>query len=284
MTDEVQAADEAAPEVVQTEAEQVAAPEAVESTEGQVETPPAESDAEGEADADQEEKISASRARRERRKAEMKRVKEEAAQVEAENAKLLQELETLKGAEKTPPPKLEDFDDHDEYLASLSAHKAMESMDNRRVSELEREAAERKAQRESLQQKQMAEAQQNWAAQVDEAKTRYADFDAVVAAPDVAISQDMAAVLAMSDAGADMAYHLGTNKAQALQLAQMPKAQMIGAMQMLEQFVSSNAPRPRTQTNAPQPVNPVKGNASGIKSVKDMSQAEYEAARAQGKI
>lgn len=281
MTDEVQVAEEAAPEVVQTEAEQVTAPEAVESTEGQVETQPAEDKGE---QPEPEDKVSASKARRERRRAELARVKEERAQIEAENARLREQIDRLKGAEKTPPPKIEDFDDHDEYVAALSAHKAAELMDQRQVAALESEAEQRAQRQQALQQQQVAEAQQNWAAQVEEAKARYADFDAVVTAPDVPITQDMANLLALSDMGADMAYHLGTNKHQAAQLAQMPAAELVGAMQMLENFVSANAPRPRTQSKAPEPISPVKGKATAMKAIEEMSVAEYRAAREAGKI
>lgn len=281
MTDEVQVAEEATPEVVQTEAEQVTAPEAAESTEGQVESQPAEDNGE---QPEAEDKVSASKARRERRKAERAREKEERARVEAENARLRDQIDRLKGAEQTPPPKIEDYDDHDEYVAALSAHKAAELMDKRQIAALESEAEQRAQHQQALRQQQMVEAQQNWAAQVEEAKDRYADFDAVVKAPDVPITKDMASLLALSDVGADMAYHLGTNKQQAAQLAQMPAAELIGAMQMLENFVSTNAPRPRTQSKAPEPITPVKGKATSLKAVEEMSVAEYRAAREAGKI
>jgi hypothetical protein len=279
MTDEVQAAEEAAPEVVQTEAEQVTAPEAAESTEGQVETPPAEDKGE---QPEAEEKVSASKARRERRKAELARAKEEAAQAEAENAKLRAQLDQMKGAEKTPPPKIDDFDDHDEYVAALSAHKAAELMDQRQVAALQREVEQRDERQKALQQQQMAEAQKNWASQVEEAKERYADFEEVVRAEDVQISPQMANVIAMSDVGADVAYHLGMNKQQAAQIAQMPVAEQVGAMRMLEQFIAVQTPKPRTQTQAPDPVTPVTPKATGHKDPSQMTAAEYRAWREAG--
>lgn len=277
MTDEVQAAEEAAPEVVQTEVEQTEAPEAADSTEGQVETPPAEGET-------PEDKISASKARRERRKAEMARLKAETQEYQAEIARLQGELERRKNAERTPPPQIEDFSDHDEYVAALSAYKAAELMDNRQLAELEREAQERQSKAEELAQRQVQEARENWAAQADEARTRYADFDAVVTAPDVPITENMATLLGMSDVGADVAYYLGTHKEQARALAQMPVPELMGAMRMLEQFVSVQTPRPRTQTQAPDPVKPVKPKATAAKKVEEMSMAEYMAARKAGKI
>lgn len=279
MTDEVKAAEQAAPEVVQSEAEQVTAPEAAESTEGQVENQPAEDKGK---EPEAEEKVSASKARRERRKAELNRVKEESAQFEAENARLRAQIDRLKGAEKTPPPRIEDYDDHDEYVAALSAHKAAELMDQRQVAALESEAEQRTQRQQALHQRQMAEAQENWAAQVEEAKGRYADFDAVVTAPDVPITQNMANLLKLSDVGADVAYHLGMNKQQALQIAQMPPAEQAGAMRMLEQFVAVQTPKPRTQTQAPDPVTPVSPKATGHKDPSEMTAGEYRAWREAG--
>lgn len=281
MTDEVQATDEVAPEVVQPEAEQVEAPEAADSTEGQEKDQPAE--AKGEQPED-EDKVSASKARRERRKAERARERAEAAELERENSRLQREIDRLKGAEKTPPPKIDDFDDHDEFIAALSAHKAGELMDSRRVADLEREAADRAERQKALQQQQMAKAQENWATQVEDAATRYADFEQVVTAPDVSITDSMVQLMQLSDVGADIAYHLGTHKEQAAALARMPVSELAGAMQMLEHFVSSNAPRPRTQSNAPQPISPVKGKATSMKAIEEMSVAEYRAAREAGKI
>lgn len=279
MTDEVKAADEAAPEVVQTEVEQAEAPEAVESTQGQVETQPANDEGKK---PEPEDKVSASKARRDRRKAENARRKEEVARIEAENAKLRQQIDSLKGASTTPPPKIEDYDDHDEYVAALSAHKAAELIDQRRVAALEREAEQRTEHQKALHQQQMAEAQQNWAAQVDDAKERYTDFAAVVAAPDVPITPDMADLLKMSDVGADVAYHLGMNKQQAAELAQMPAAELVGAMRMLEQFVAVQTPKPRTQTQAPDPITPVTPKATGHKDPSDMTASEYRAWRESG--
>jgi len=277
MTDEVQAVEETAPKVVQTEAEQAPAPEAAESTEGQVETQPAEEES-------SEEKKSASAARRERRKAQMDRLKDEKHQAEAKAGRLEAELQRLNSVDRPQPPRLEDFADHDEYVAALSAHKATEMLDQRRVSELEQEAERQQRHQETIAQRQIEEAHKNWVAQAEEARHRYADFDAVTGAPDVPITQNMATLIGMSDVGADIAYHLGMNPDEARTLAQMPVPELVGAMKVMERLVAVQTPRPRTQTQAPEPVKPVKPKATATKKVEDMSMAEYMAARKAGKI
>lgn len=279
MTEEAQAAPEAgaAPEAVTPDADQ--ASEATENTEGQTNDQPAE----GEGQPEAEDKASASKARRERRKAEVARVKQEAKEAQDRADRLERELTRLKGAE-TQPPRMEEFQDHDEYLAELSAFKAEQRMTNRQVQELEREAAESKKQTEALHQRQVEEAAQNWAAQADDARTRYADFDAVVTAPDVAITPNMAQLIGLSDNGADVAYHLGMNKDLARELAQLPVPELVGAMRVLERTVKAQTPKPRTTTQAPDPVQPVKPKATAAKKAEEMSMAEYMAARKAGKI
>lgn len=278
MTEEAQAAPEAgaAPEAVTPEADQ--ASEATENTEGQIDGQPAEDDG---AQPEAEDKESASKSRRERRKAQMDRVKQEAREAQERAAHLERELARVKGAD-TKPPKLEDFEDHDEYLAELSAFKAEQRMNSRQVQDLEREAAASKKQTEELQQRQAQEAAQNWAAQADEARTRYADFDAVTGADDLRISNDMAHHITMSDNGADIAYHLGMNKELAAELATLPAPELAGAMRMLERTVTAQTPKPRTTSQAPDPVKPLKGGAAAVKDPSKMSASEYRAWRESG--
>lgn len=279
MTEEAQAAPEAgaAPEAVTPEADQ--ASEATENTQGQIDDQPAEDEGQPEA----EDKASASKARRERRKAEVARVKQEAKEAQERADAAERELARLKGVE-SQPPKLEDFDNHDEYLAELSAYKAEQRMTGRQVQEAERAAEESRKQAQALHQRRLEEAAQNWAAQAEDARTRYADFKEVVGADDLAITPDMAQLITLSDNGADVAYHLGMNKDLARELAQLPVPELVGAMRMLERTVKAQTPKPRTTTNAPDPVQPVRPKATAAKKVEDMSMAEYMAARKAGKI
>lgn len=281
MTDNVQASVSDAPEVVQTEAEQVEAPEAVESTEGQVETQPAEGEAPEGDQSEDEGKVSASKARRERHRAALAKAKAEAEQARQEAERLQAEVDRLK-SRKQAPPKREDFKDYDDYLAAKTAHQALDMMGKDRLEDAEREATARQKAAQEAQTRQFEEAKQNWAAQTEEARLRYADFDAVVSAPDLPISQSMTLHIAMSDIGADIAYHLGMNKEQAREIARMSPQEQAGAMRMLERFVSAQKPRPRTQTKAPDPITPVKPKATAGKRPEDMTPEEFDKWRASG--
>ena len=279
MTEEAQVAPEAeaAPEAVTPEADQ--ASEATGNTEGQTEGQPAE--VEG-AEPEPEDKSDRT-TRNQRRKAQMDRVKQEAKEAQDRAAKLQAELDRVRGVESNRP-NAEDFQDHDEYLAELSAYKAEQRLKDRQVKDLERETEESTKQTQALHQKQVEEAFGNLAAQFDDARTRYADFDAVARDNSVPISQDMAYFMGLSDNGADVAYYLGSNKELAADLAAMPAPELAGAMRMLERTVKAQTPKPRTTTTAPDPVTPIRPKATAAKKAEDMSMAEYMAARKAGKI
>lgn len=274
MTDEVQVVEEATPEVVQTEVEQTEAPEAVESTEGQTDDQPAEGEK-------PEDEISPSKARRERRKAELDRLR----QSEAEATAKLQEYEQRRAkieqaASANQPPKENDFADYNDYLMAAGAYHAARTWDSRQASEAQEQVSAQKQQVEAIQKQQQQEIAQNWAAQVEEAKGKYTDFEQVAySAP---ISDDVAQMIAASDSGADVAYYLGTHRQEAEHISRLPpleKARALGAIEARLSF----AP-PVTQTAAPEPITPIKGKATAAKDPAKMSMAEYMAARKAGKI
>ena len=279
MSDEVQASDLDAPEVVQSEVEQTEAPEAVDSTQGQEKDPPAEGEAPEGEKPEEDDKVSASKARRERKRAAVAKAKAEAEAAQKEVERLNAELDRLKSRQKQPP-KREDFQDYDDFMAAKTAHQALEMMGRDRIEDVEREAAETRRKAEEAKAIQQQQLRENWQAQVEEAKAKYADFEAV--AYKAPISDEFAATLLQSDMAADLAYYLGMNPDQAREISAMGPKEQAGAMRMLERFVSVQPPRPRTQTQAPDPITPVTPKASAGKDPAKMTQAEFNAWRAAG--
>lgn len=282
MTDEQNLAPEASEEVVQTEAEQVTAPEAVESTQGQDESQPAEDDAEGQSDAETEETKSKSAERRERRKQEMERLRTS----EAEAVKVAQEakqaLERAREAAKNlPKPKQADYETYDDYAAALSAYSYASMLDSRELQRLEASAQAHFEQINTIKQQKQQEDAQHWAAQVADAKAKYADFEQV-ALYDAPITQPMAEVIVGSDVAAEISYFLGKNPSIANSIAGLNPVEMGRAIGRLEAQVT--APKPKTATDAPQPITPVRGKATASKDPAQMTMAEYQAARKAGKI
>lgn len=275
MTEEVEVAQEATDEVVQTEVEQTEAPEAAESTEGRTDESPADGDEKPE---DSKEKLS----RHQRRKAQMAALRDQAKEAESKLDTAKQRLERLKeAAQGRTPPKQDDFDNYDDYILAKGAWSAGQEFDRRDQEQIQREADDTERQFKQLRQQEQAEAQQNWADQSVEARKRYKDFDAVVSAPDVPITPQMAQLIQASDVGADVAYYLGTNKAVAMQIARLSPLEQ--AMEVGRLSATVSRPKPRTQTNAPDPIAPVTPKATGsAKDPSKMSMAEYQAWRKRG--
>jgi len=265
MTDETVLAPEAGPEVV------------TETPENQVEGEQPETEA-GES---AEPAKSAAKERREREKQAKQRLWEEKSQAEERaqeaEAKAARLEQVLKG--KTPP-KESDFPDPIEFAAVKAAFLSRADLTNDQVQEARDEA---KAAREAIGKLSEAERQlaaQSWTIQVDEAKGRYADFEQV--AFNAPISEDVSDLILGSEIGTDIAYHLGKNHDLARQISAMPPIEAARAIGRLEATLTARPAQP--QTNAPPPINPVRGSTPGQKSPDSMSMEEYIAARRSGKI
>ena len=114
-----------------------------------------------------------------------------------------------------------------------------------------------------------------WTAQVAEAKGKYADFDQVALANDLTVTKAMGELIMTSDAGPDVLYYLGQNRALAAQIAAMNPAEAARVIGRIEERVMSQAPKPRTETKAPAPINPVRGSAGASRNPENMSYVEW---------
>lgn len=277
MTEEGAPAHEAGPETA------VAAPDEAQ-TEGQtaegVEGQAAEAQKpEGEA----EEQKSEAAKRRERERAFKERLRQEA----EDNRRKADEAESrrkriIEAGEQSKPPEENDFPDYAEYVAARAVWAASQQHDKRAAREAEEQAetARKAAQQAEAQERQLLT--QQFQAQVAEAKARYADFEAVAFNQSVPISPEMGSLIMSSDLGADLAYHLGKNPALAARIAQMKPIEAAREMGRLEAGLS--APKARTATQAPEPITPVRGQASASKDPAKMSMAEFIEARRSGQI
>lgn len=273
MTEESAAAVSAAPEAVSAEPQ-------VTETEGQIEEGQA---AESPEQPEEAEKKSRAAERRERHKAHIAQVKadaeaalEKAQQAEARKASILNA-----GAMDAEPTE-RDFPDPLELSAARAIWKQDQRRAERFAKEAEKEADEARKQAATFQQQERQALRQSFEAQVEDAKTRYADYDAVARAPDVPVSDVMADLIVTSEVGPDVLYHLGQNRALAAQIAKLPLAEAARAIGRIE--ASLQAPKPRTETQAPNPIAPVRGSARAIPNIDSMSMDEYRAARMSGKI
>jgi hypothetical protein len=111
---------------------------------------------------------------------------------------------------------------------------------------------------------------EGYATKAQDARTRYADFDAVVG-QDLPISEVMSQAMFRSDVGADLAYALGKDPDLCKRIAALPPAAALIAMGKLEATIEArSAGKPTTPpvTAAPAPV-PVVGGTGSVQGSRD---------------
>jgi hypothetical protein len=271
MTEESQATDSVVAEPVTAEP-QVTEPEG--QIEGQAADPAGEPEGE-------EAKKSRAAERRERDKAYRAQLKaNEAAALDRARQAEARKTSILNAGAMDAEPTESDFPDPLELSAARAIWKQDQRRAERYAKEAEREAETARKEAEGINQRERQAARESFEAQVEDAKTRYADYDAVARAPDVPVSDTMADLIVTSEQGPDVLYFLGKNRALAAQIAQMSQVEAARAIGRIE--ASLNAPKPRTETKAPTPISPVRGSASAGREPAKMSFAEFKAWRESG--
>lgn len=263
MSDESALAEGAGPEVVlETEAQE--APEM-----------------QGETKAEDGREVSEAKSRRERQKAARDRMEAdlaEARKAEAETKARHQRL--LDAAKVETAPTEADFPDPIEHAAA-SAHWKM----NQRTLQREAQAAEKAAQSakdavDAARRAQLDTVEREWLDQATEGARRYADFGEVTARAGAVLTAEAALLIKTSEQAADLAYHLGQNPDLARRISQMNPVDAARTIGRIEAGLVTEKPRQATQ--APDPVNPVRGTATATKDPTKMNANEYAAWRAAG--
>ena len=278
MSDESDLAVSAGPETVSQ-------PEVKEAPQGTTEGP-----TEGQAAADTPESEEAEKSetakRKEREKAHKAKLRQEAEEAKAAADRAEQRrLKIIEAGKSEKPPAESDFSDYAEFVAAKAVWTAEQRTTQRQAQELEAEAQAARQQAETIEAAEKQLVNQAWAEKVNDAKARYADFEAVALAPDVPITPQIADMLKQSDKGPDLAYWLGMNKAAAAELAALSKTSPMQVAWHLGRLEASlTAPTPRMTPQTPDPIAPVRGKAQPSINPDKMSMAEYIAARKAGKI
>lgn len=253
-----------------------------EDTKGQEKDQPAEAKTESaedpkgkDAPEEEAEEKSPSKSRHQRRKAEMERLRGELDEANSAAKDATDRLARIQEAAKaTQPPNESDFKDYTDYLVALAAHQSVAALDKRETSALEDQATQAQEKVDQIQQLREQELNLAWAEQVEEAKGRYADWDQVANDPTLPVNDTMVSLIKGSDAAADVYYHLATNRAEAAKIYGMEPLDAARAIGAIEARMS--LPKARTQTEAPDPINPVKPRSTpGAKAPEEMNAEEY---------
>jgi hypothetical protein len=229
-----------------------------------------------------EEEKSPSKERREREKAAKARLREElaAAKQEIQNGEA-RRSKILSAAKAEKEPKELDFADPMDYYIAKATWASEQRAINREAANVEADTQEVRKHTERLMAEEQVMLSQNWAEQAREAAGRYTDFDKVVLAPGLfPAGSHLVSLVQMSDVAGDLAYAIASDRALHDDLASMSPveaARYIGRME-----ATMTAPRPRTSTQAPPPVSPVRGQAPASKNPRTMSYMEFKAFREGG--
>ena len=177
-----------------------------------------------------------------------------------ENKKLREENEKLKKKHaKQSEPNIDDYESYDDYLKAIeNGETKEESVDD----DLEN-----------------YEAQQELLAN---GKDSYDDFEELVCAEDLALTQDILDIITDMDNGEDVAYYLAKHKDETRKIANMPFESMYKSLLRIEVDIEKSQKKSTSKakvTNAPDPIKPVNGSGVKAKTIDDgdLSFEEHEA-------
>lgn len=257
---------------------QVADPEVAEQE--VIEAEAAEAETDETAEAKEERQRETWKERREREKTQRQKLRDE---LETTKAKLAEAEARAAKVDSAPAvkPKEGDFADYADYLAAV-----VQFTSKQEVAKTTKDAATADADAAKLEASRLEAADaellwNHWQAQADDAKARYADFDAVVAKPGLfPRGLPQVAMIQSSDVAADLAYHIASDKALHDRLMKMRPLDAARELGRLEATIA--LPKPRTATSAPAPISPVRGAGGVNRDPAKMSVSEYAAWRAGG--
>lgn len=205
-------------------------------------------------------------------------------QEKRERERLERELAKSKGGNKEKPEKQEDkepvesdFETYDDYLDALDQFENQSEQEQEKPAESKGDKTEKQNEDDdglTDTQKTSLAILQDVISEAD----KPSDFEEVALAEDVNINGQMLEALAECDNPVDVMYHLGKNKQTAADIAKMTPIKAAREIAKLDLTAKATPPKPKKQTNAPDPINPVKGSDSQKKSLGEMSFSEFEAA------
>ena len=133
-----------------------------------------------------------------------------------------------------------------------------------------------------VQQAERAKTVETIASREDQARAKYADYDGVVTPENLAplrANADLFEVVASHEAGPELAYYLGKNPEEAINLSRMnPYQASIRLGQLIAALTPETTAQTRTASRAPAPISPMRGNGASPAVNYEAKLAEAEAA------
>jgi len=217
----------------------------------------------GDESPEEAERKSRSKERRDRDKAAKARLHADLASAESAAAEKEARLRRIAEAHlQVAEPREADYPDPMEYVAARAVWHTFAQQRQAEQREAQQDLQQARAQADAVREQAKAALAAQWSDQVSEARSRYADFDDVVLRNQtVPVPQAVAQLIAASERGADVAYHICSRPDLAAEIAALPVVEAARRIGQIEARLSSPT-KPRTETRAPPPINPVRTAAS----------------------
>ena len=193
---------------------------------------------------------------------------------ERETEALRDEIKALKKAAEARPdigarPDITNFETEGEYLEALTDYKVKQAMAEQTEKQIVKDEESAKQRQEDLAKQRYKEIQR---ALRESSASKHDDFDDVI--ENLKMTDTMIQIIERLPNLGDVAYELGKKPSLVEDIADMPAIE--AALKLKE--ISDNL-KTKKVTKAPAPVRPVSGSGGGIKSLEDMTQAEYNKVR-----
>lgn len=164
------------------------------------------------------------------------------------------------------------------YAGNVSGYQAALAGWEARKQFIDLDIANRRADEQAMAAERQESLARIYAEKQEDARAELPDYDRVVGAAQMRVSDAVAEALMESEQTARLEYHLAKNPKTLAELNRMSPKQAALAVGRLEERLSK--PQPNRTTQAPAPVTPLKGGGAGpAKSLSTMSMEEYVAHR-----
>ena len=161
----------------------------------------------------------------------------------AERERVAKPTEATPQDDPTAKPTVDQFTSYEDFTEALSDWKV-----DQKLAEVE-------------QRKSAKEAATAFETKVAAVREKHPDFDSVVLAPTNPVSPAMADAFRELDNGADVAYHLATNRAEAVRINALPPVRQIAELTRLaDRLATPTATPPKLATDAPTPPPAARGS------------------------
>lgn len=187
-----------------------------------------------------------------------------------ENKELKKELEELKSTKETPKveklvePDMDNFDNYEDYEKALEFYEKKSN-----AKEVVKEIP-KKEQEETKGDNRIVEA-------FEDGKEDYKDFEELVRAPDLQLSESLLNEALDSETPSDVLYYLASNKELTRKISSLDERGIKKEILKIELALENKQTVSKKVTNAPEPINPLNGGTEAVRTINDAkSYTEYE--------